>query len=328
MGTQFFGIASRSFHYDRTIGRFEFAGSGFRAPMDLALRSDGLIYVVNRCWEYRGEGVRVTMLTLDEEYVGQFSGIGDGDGELFWPTSIALDSSQNVYISDDWLNRVAVFDRDGSFIVNWGKSGSADGQLSKPSGIRIDTDDNVYVVDSGNHRVQKFTQEGKFLARWGEFGSGQGQFNLPWGMAIDSRGDVYVADWRNDRIQKFTSDGQFLAQFGSSGSGTGELNRPTGVAVDKDGDIYIADWFNDRVPVLTSDGRHITTFTGDAGMSKWGQEKLNSNPDMIQQRSLVRDFSDERNLWRPKAVAIDGDGHVIIVDSNRTRLQVYQKSNY
>ena len=293
--------------------------------------------------------MHVTMMTMGEDYLGQFSQTGDGDGELTWPTSIAIDSDQRVYVSDDWLNRISIFDKDGAFLDKWGVAGSGDGELNGPSGIRFDKEDNLYVVDNRNNRVQKFTRDGKFLAKWGEEGSGDGQFNLPWGLAIDNKGDVYVADWRNDRIQKFTADGQFLAAFGSRGgdidrdqfSGTGYrtpmdpllgpvggFNRPSGVAVDKEGDIYVADWGNDRVQVLTPDGRHITSFTGDATMSRWGQEKLDSNPDAAKARSLVRDLEPDRRFWAPIAVAIDDEGRVIIVDSFRGRLQVYQKENY
>ena len=328
MSSTFFGITSRRYHYDRTLGRADFFGPGFRGAMDMALSPEGTLYVLNRAWEMRLDGVRVTMLTIDENYIGQFSQFGDRDGDLFWPTSIALDSNQNVYIADDWLNRISIFDKDGEYLDKWGVPGSGDGELNKPSGIRFDKDDNMYLVDSGNNRVQKFTKDGKFLEKWGEGGNGEGQFSLPWGLTIDNKGDIYVADWRNDRIQKFTADGQFVAEFGSSGTRPGEFTRPTGVAVDKDGDIYVADWGNDRVQVLTPDGRYITTFTGDAGMSKWGQEKLNANPDMIIMRKLMRDRTVEMVFWRPKAIVIDDEGRIIVIDSNRTRLQVYQKNDY
>ena len=328
MTAVFFGVTTRSYHYDRTVGRQEFTGIGFRAPMDVALGPDGLMYVVNRGFEYKPISVRVTMCTIDEKFLGQFAQFGEGDGDLFWPTSIALDRDQNVYVSDDWLNRVSIFDKKGEFLRKWGVTGSGDGEINKPSGIRFDKDDNLYMVDSGNNRVQKFTKDGKFLAKWGEAGNGQGQFNLPWGLTIDDKGDIYVADWRNDRIQKFSAEGEFLAEFGSSGSGVGEFNRPTGVAVDKDGDIYVADWRNDLVQVLTPDGRHITTFTGDAGLSKWGKDKLYVNPDQVKQRSLVRDLESERRFWGPRGVVIDGEGRIIIIDGNRHRLQVYQKDNY
>ena len=328
MTTYFFGVATRSYHYEKTVGRAEFSGPGFRTPVDIALRPDGVIYILNRSWEYRPDGVRVTMLTINDDFVGEFSRYGDGDGELTWPSSIALDSHQNVYISDDFLDRITVFDKDGIYLRKWGISGTGQGELNKPSGIRFDKDDNLYVVNGGNNRVQKFTKDGAFLMGWGEEGNGEGQFNLPWGLTIDDRGDMYVADWRNDRIQKFSPEGEFLAEFGSSGKSVGELTRPAGLAIDKDGDIYVADWGNNRLQTFTSEGKFITEFTGDAGLSKWGEEKLRSNPDMMRQRSLVRDFSQEQDLWAPKAVAIDSEGRIIIVDSHRQRLQVYQKDNY
>lgn len=348
MSSVFFGLANRSFQYERTLGRGAQVGPGFSYAMDLALGTNGLIYVVNRGSEYRPDGVRIGVMTLDEQYVTEFSRFGSGDGELTWPTCIALDSNQNVYVTDEALNRISIFDKDGEFLSKWGVPGSGDGEFNKPSGIKLDKEDNVYVVDSSNNRVQKFTKDGRFLSKWGTQGSGEGQFNLPWGIAIDSKGDVYVADWRNNRIQNFTADGQFLAEFGSSGGAQpvffastaaagelnptqgrpGEFNRPTAVAVDKQGDIYVADWGNDQVQVLSPDGRHITTFSGEANISKWGQDQLNANPDMVRQRALMRDMSPERHFWRPKAIVIDDEGRIIILDSNRNRLQVYKKGNY
>ncbi len=328
MSTIFFGIANRTFVFDKTIGRAEFSGSGFRAPTDIALAPDGRIYVTNKSWEYRPDGVRVTMLTIDEDYIGQFSSYGDGDGQAIWPGSVAVDSNQNVYVTDDYLNRISVFDKDGQFLNKWGVAGSGDGQLNQPFCIRIDNEDNAYISDSGNHRIQKFTKDGRFISKWGQQGNGPGELNFPWGLTIDNDGNVLVADWRNDRIQKFTADGQYLSDFGSSGSAVGQFRRPTGVAVDKDGDIYVADWMNDRVQAFTRDARYLTTFLGEASLSKWGHEKLNSNPDMIRQRNLVQNKEAERRLWRPKAVAVDPQGRIIIVDSNRQRLQVYRKENY
>ncbi len=328
MSSVFFGIATRSFHYTHTIGRSEYSGAGFRHPMDLAIGQEDAVYVVSRSRQDRPDGVRVTVCTIGEDYLREFGRFGDGDGQFVWPISIALDSSENVYVADQWLNRISIFDKGGNFLGRWGVAGSGDGQLNQPMGITFDREDNLYIVDSQNNRVQRFTSDGKFLAKWGEAGSGPGQFNLPWGIAIDQRGDVYVADWRNDRVQKLTSDGEFLAEFGYSGSGVGEFNRPTGVAVDKDGDIYIADWGNNRVQVLNADGRHITTFTGDATLSKWGHAKLDANPDMIRQRNLLRDLEPERRFWNPVAIEIDAQGRILVSEAVRHRIQVYQKDNY
>ena len=328
MATQFFGITTRLFHYERTIGRSEYTGKGFRNPSDLALGPDGVIYVLSRSREDRPDAVRVTVCTIGEDYLGEFGCFGEGDGEFVWPNSIATDSNGNVYVTDQWLNRISIFDKKGEFLGKWGAPGSGAGQLNQPLGIIFDREDILYVVDSSNNRIQKFTKDGQFLEKWGEAGSGPVQFNLPWGITIDHESNVYVADWRNDRVQKFTADGEFLAEFGSSGTLPGEFNRPTGVAVDKDGDIYVADWCNDRVQVLTPDGKHITTFTGDSMLSTWGEEKLEANPDMIKQRNLVRDLEPERRFWNPVAIKIDAQGRILVVDSMRHRIQLYQKDNY
>ena len=328
MSSHFFGQTSRTFEYSHTIGRAAFLGNGIRSPVGLALGGDGVIYVVNRSFEeleLAHPGVRVVMLTLNEDYQGSFGSYGDGDREFRWPTSVALDSQSNAYVADEWLQRISIFDKGGEFLDKWGVGGSRDGELNRPSGLAFDKEDNLYAVDSTNNRVQIFTKDGRFLGKFGSAGSGDGQFNLPWGISIDSRGDVYVADWRNDRIQKFGPDGTFLASLGSSGDLPGQFNRPAHVTVDKDGDIYVADWLNDRVQVFTPDFRYITTFTGDATISKWGHDSLRANPSMTQMLGLVTDMRPLQRLWGPAAVAVDNQGRIIIADCMRHRLQVYQK---
>ncbi len=346
MASVFLGINDRTFTYSFVAGRSEFQGTGFRNPMDFALAPDGLIYVVNRSYESRSDGTRMNLFRLDddrEEYITEFAGYGENPGQFIWPMSCALDSNTNVYVTDEYLHRITVFNKDGDYLSHWGTHGSGDGELNRPAGIVI-RDDIIYLVDSQNHRVQKFTLDGQFISKFGSHGSGPGQFDTPWGICLDKEDNIFVADWRNDRIQSFTNDGQWLASFGQPGSGgdatvarehggirvvsrpVGFFNRPTGVAVDKDGDIYVADWLNNRVQVLTPEGRFITEFTGDAGLSKWGVSKIESNPDMIRQRNGVRDFTPEKVLWAPVAVKVDDTGRVIIADTNRHRFQVYQKN--
>ena len=347
MASVFLGINDRTFTYQWVAGRSEFQGTGFRNPMDFAFGPEGSIYVVNRSYESRSDGTRINIFVLDEDgtehYVTEFGGYGEGPGQFIWPMSLALDKDTNVYVSDEYLHRITIFDKDGNYVSHWGTHGSGDGELDRPAGLAI-RGDVLYVVDSRNHRVQKFTLDGQYISQFGSFGTGQGELNTPWGIGLDQEGNVFVADWRNDRIQSFTSDGQWIASFGQPGTGgdasiarehggfhlvnrpVGLFNRPTGVAVDKDGDVYVADWLNNRVQVLTPEGRFITEFTGDAALSKLGEQKIESNPDMIRQRNGVRDFTPEKVLWAPVAVKVDDNGRVFIADTTRHRFQVYQKN--
>ena len=330
-------VQGATFRYSHTIGRGEEAGPGFKNPIALALGEDDVMYVVNRSYDFRADSKRITICTVGEEYIGEIGNAGrlggemmdDGEsadpGSLVWPVSISLDSQGNLYVSDEWLNRISMFTSDGDWLGSWGIKGKADGEFDKPSGIAFDHEDNLYIVDTGNNRVQKFTKDGQFLGKWGHEGTGDGEFNMPWGIDIDSNGDVFIADWRNDRIQKFTSDGQFLMKLGVPGSGDGELNRPTDMAVDGQGLIYVADWQNDRVQVFDSEGRFITKIIGDATLSKWAEQKLDANPDMRLQREIAQGLERERFLSGPLGVEIYDNNLLFIIDSDRNRIQIYRK---
>src|SRR5919198_1062433 len=300
-------VRLRPLQYSHTIGMLALTGRGFSNPIDLALGKNGLVYVLNRSNSYQATmgAVRVGIITLEEEYVGQFGGFGTDDGQFTWPTSIAIDSEGNFFVSDEHRHDVQVFGPDHSFVRKWGTFGSGDGQLNRPSGLAVDPDDNVFVVDHMNNRICKFTPDGQLLAQWGTAGSGPGEFNLPWGIGTDDDGNVYVADWRNDRVQKFTNDGQYLATIGTPGSEAGQLKRPANVAVDHDGNIYVADWGNERVEVFSSLGFPIQTIIGDSEMSKWGAEFLSANQDLLTGRKIMHDGTPEKRLWGPTAVEID-----------------------
>jgi sugar lactone lactonase YvrE len=330
-------ISHVNLQYSHTIGRGEQFGPGFTQPIFMARGEGDRMYVLCRASEYRPEGTRITVCTVGEEYITAFArGVPTqgpheynyDDGSLVWPTSIAIDREGNVYVSDEWLNRISRFTKDGDYIGKWQeRPGNGDGELNRPSGLAFDLDDNLYVVDSGNNRIQKFTKDGEFLAKWGREGSGDGEFNMPWGIDIDKKGNVYVADWRNDRIQKFSPDGQFLMKFGASGTGEGQFNRPSGVAVDKDGIIYVADWMNDRIQVFDPDGHFVTLRTGDATVSKWGKDKLDANPEMWGERERAPELEREKLFWGPIGIQVDDENRVFVCEQARNRIQVYRKQS-
>ena len=332
---------TKTFTYSHTIGFLAGAGRGFLNPVDLAINSQGVIYVPNRAGPetaIRLPSKRVSMCTLDEEFLGEFGTGGTGDGEFWWPSSIAIDSQDRVYVADEGLQRVSIFDKDGKFLSKWGEKGSADGQLEYPSSLAFDADDNVWLTDSGNHRVQKFTRDGEFISAWGQRGSGSGQFEGPWGLALTHSGDVYISDWGNDRIQRFSNDGALIEEFGGLPEGDA-IHRPAGLAVDGEGNIYVADWGNERVKVRGPDGTRLAALRGESVDSKWAAEYCAVNPEEGRLRYEAALFPEldppyrrdreisagvEGFFWGPTAVKLDGKGHLYVADSLRHRLQIYQ----
>ncbi len=316
----------RTYTYSHSVGRLSNAGLGFRFPRDLAIGPGETIYVLSRGDGFTPASPRVTKLNMDEEFILDFGSLGAEDGQFIEATALAVDKVENIFVADEWLNRISIFDKDGSYLHKWGVPGTGEGEMEGPGGLAFDKDDNLWIVDTGNNRIQQFTKDGGYLSGWGRGGTGEGEFDMPWGIAIDHLGDIYVADWQNRRVQKFDPSGRYLMSFGAPGSGEGELDRPTGVAIDEEGDVYVSDWSRSVVHAYQSDGGYITTFVGDAqNLTKWAQQFVDSSPDTQKARRHAKDLESEWRLYYPVAIAVDDKRRIIIVDEQRHRLQLYIK---
>ena len=332
-------VAGRTYDFSHAMGRGG-VGAGFNSGNALAFSSDNLVYVLSRGgeavtavpWHRTARGARVTKFDVglqsgDEEFIKEFGENGNGRGQLIWPAGLALDAADNIYVSDEWMNRINVYDAEGNLLRDWGTVGSGPGEFDGPSGLAFDADENLYVVDSRNHRVQKFNKEGQFLAKFGGPGAGPVEFNSPWGITLDGEGYLYIVDHKNHRVQKLTAEGEFVAQFGSYGTGRGELNHPSDVAVDPEGDVYVCDWGNDRVQAYDAAGKFFTSFIGDARqLTVWSDMIVRTNPEAVKRRREVKDFRAEWLLRMPRAVAFDApNNRLLILDTQRSRIQIYNK---
>ena len=315
----------------------DIGGRGFHLPVDISVRADGRVYVINRSPMHR-LGIRVGICDLLHGWYGEFGSDGKADGQFTGPAAITHDSNDRIYVADEELNRITVFNPDGEFEFKWGELGTEPGQINGPSALKVTSDGNLLLVDHLNNRIQKMTLDGQYLSHWGSKGIAEGQFNLPWGIDTDNDENVYVADWRNDRIQRFSEDGKFIDMYGSSGSDDGLFNRPSDVAVDQDGFIYVADWGNQRVQVFDHHWNFHASLRGQATVSPWAQEYLEANADELDARSrfdpyIEVDTDDEHEIsarveayfWDPIAVEIDPEGRLVVADSLRHRLQIYQR---
>lgn len=80
----------------------------------------------------------------------------DQDGQLVFPAGLAIDSDDNIYVTDQNNGRIQKFASDGTILTKWGTDGSKVSQFSEPEGIDVDSNGMVYVADTGNNRVQSF----------------------------------------------------------------------------------------------------------------------------------------------------------------------------
>lgn len=312
-------------------------GRGYYLPVDIAVRSNGHIYVLSRGDAVQGgNGVKVT--DMEHGWHGVFSGRGTSPGEFISATAIAFDADDRLFMADEVLQRITIFDADHNYVNHWGVEGSAPGQFDGPSGIAFDRDGNLLVVDDKNHRVQRYTPEGEYLDGFGSHGNGDGEFSYPWGVTVAPDGTIYVADWRNDRIQRFTSDGEFIDAHGTHGNGEGQFNRPSNTAVDNEGNIYVADWANQRVQAFDGDWNFQASIRGAGELSVWAAEYIDANADEKEARSTFDPYPEldvedphevsartEPYFWDPVSVAMFDDTRLLVLETGRHRFQVWER---
>jgi len=340
-------VAGRTYDYSHNVGRGSQSGMGFNWPNSMTFTPDGTVYISNRGsesisnvgWNRTGVGQRISKVTIgpewgDEKFLGEFSRYGNGDGQLIWPAGIASDSKGQIYITDEWLNRVTVFDENDNLVSSFDTVQPGDGEINGAAGIAIAADGTIYVSDSRSHQVRMFRSDGTFIKSFGSKGVIEGQFDGPWGLTIDNNGKVYVADFNNHRVQKFSADGTFELQIGRPGNKRGDLSSPTDVAVDPEGDIYVCDWTANRwdrgrVHIFTAEGKFLTALVGDAQqLSQWAQMTVDANDDYAKRRREVRTTEPEWTFAQPTAVEWDSaNNRLMVADTQRSRLQIYKKKS-
>jgi DNA-binding beta-propeller fold protein YncE len=252
-------------------------------------------------------------------FSSKWGGFGTADGQLKYPSGVALDSSGNVFVVDLGNNRIQKFTSSGNFIKTWGGLGSGDSQFNYPIGIAVDSSGNVYVSDRLNHRIKKFRNDGTFIRAWGTLGSADELYYWPSGVAVDLSGNVFVADLLNSRILKFGSDGTFIRTWGTQGSAVGQLKFQMDIAVDSSGNVSVAD-----IHVVSSEGvsesgnGRIQKFEGNGIFTtKWGSRGSadgqfiaphgiaikSAKFSLLEERVFVADTANNRiQVFKPKIV--------------------------
>ncbi|MBI2998787.1 MAG: SMP-30/gluconolactonase/LRE family protein [Deltaproteobacteria bacterium] len=269
--------------------------AALRQPMGVTISEDGKrIYVADFAWS----AVFVFDFKARETRI-----IGDQERHpLGEPVGVALDVSENVYVTDSRTRSVRVYDKNGNFLKSIGKD-----LLVRPTGVAVDKKrQRLYVVDTGHnderaHQVKVFDLEGKLIREIGRRGKGDGEFNFPTFATVDTEGRLYVVDSANFRVQVFDQDGKFLRKFGRSGDKVGDFARPKAVALDSFGNVYVVDSMWSNIQIFNQKGELLLNFGG-----------VGTYPGL---------------LLNPAAITIDKENTIYISDTFGRRISIYQLVN-
>jgi len=139
----------------------QFGGSGFDLgqfdePVGLGFDSTGNLFIADT-WNQR-----IQVFAANSAEIG-YSPIFSWDVKVWSGQSVenkpflALDSNNNVFITDPDGYRVLEFSKDGTYLRGWGSYSPATDGFGLPSGIVMDASNGVWVSDAGNNVLLHFT---------------------------------------------------------------------------------------------------------------------------------------------------------------------------
>ncbi|MFZ0394427.1 MAG: chitobiase/beta-hexosaminidase C-terminal domain-containing protein [Terracidiphilus sp.] len=167
-----------------------------------------------------------------DSYGGCYSGDGGSatKAELWNPAGVFVDTSGDLYLADEYNNRIRMVNALTGIIT----SVAGNGYLTCTHGINCTGGYNGDGIPATSARL-----------------------NFPFNVTLDSSGSLYIADYNNNRIRKVDGGTQIITTVagngkagyaGNGGQGTkAELNEPSGVTFDNLGNLLIADSNNNVV---------------------------------------------------------------------------------
>jgi len=296
--------------------------------------------------------IRELQLTGSKD-ISTYAGTGScsygGDGgpatsaELNNPIGVAVDGSDNVYISDSYnyrIREVAKKNGDINTIAGNGTYGfsgdtgpATQAEMTYPYILTVNSAGTIVTFpDLNNCRVRQFTVGGNINTVAGNssctFGGDTGpateaELNHPEAVAANSSGAFYVADTNNERVRAFTVNGNINTVAGNGSTTDATIINgvpPTGVTLynpsyafeDPSQNIFVSDTGNQEIRELVHSSDVVNTFAGD-GTQGW---IIGEDGQPATQAELNTAYQ----------VARDSSGNIYIADYNNCQVQMVNSS--
>jgi sugar lactone lactonase YvrE len=213
-------------------------------------------------------------------------------GGLSQPVDVAIDGSDNVWVTNGTAESISEFAPNGSALSP--STGFTGGGLSGTitnvvNGIAVDTAGAIWIANPTGS-LSKFSANGSPIS--GISGYTGGGLNIPDLLAVDASNNIWTGNRGNYSVSEFSSTGTPIS--GVNGYTGGGLASPSGIAVDASGNIWAADNGisgqngGNSLSKLTSAGASVSGIAGYTG----------------------------GGLLNPFALAIDPQGNIWTTDTN------------
>ena len=222
--------------------------TGLDSPYGIAFNSCGEAVISEDL------GHRVSIFDKRGQKIRTFGSRGDSPHQMKYPSGIAIDGTDNIYVSS--YHKLQKFTSSGELIKCVGQEGRKEGEFNDPRGVTL-YNNQVYVCDRNNDRIQVFDLDLNFVRSIGSHGTGRGEFDTPHDVKFDTAGNMYVAEWGNERVQVMDISGHFIRLFGQEGEG--KLDKPSALHI-ADKFVYVSDLSSHCIVVYETSGQFVTKF--------------------------------------------------------------------
>lgn len=274
--------------YTRTMSGFD---STWRLAID---QKRGNIYTTNNA----GSGA-YSILSLQE---GQGRLMKTVNCQYIWNIrGIAVDDSENVYISGD--HKVQKYDSDGKLVASlgWNEAGSAWYQFNDPNGM-VCYGGCVYICDSRNSRIQILSTD---LEHLGSVDDGS-HLSHPEDLEFDSKGNMHVLDSGNLSIVVFDLEGCYLYHVNLPEE---ETLFPVSLSM-VDGNYYVSDLSKSHIAVFSPSGELLHKILVQS------KEELMEDEDGFLHVNVS-------TTQRPLGLAVDYNGYIYVSNIDSREIQVF-----
>ncbi len=174
------------------------ADTQFFGPRDIAIDPQGRLLVTDT------GNKRVQVFDANGNFIGQFGGSGNTQGQFNEPVGITVDSAGNIYVADTWNARIQVFDSAFKFlrtfpVVEWAQMPASDLQNVDHKPYLAIEGNTLFVSSPRTAQVLGFTLQGTPVALPEVTFEANA---LPTGLQVNGNA-LFVTDAANAEVKSF-----------------------------------------------------------------------------------------------------------------------------
>lgn len=248
---------------------------------------------------------------------------------------VAVGPDSSIYLTAYHPSEILQYSADGDFIRSWHDTEPDSDPVKLPDSIAIHDNGLIFIADFT--RILVYSSNGDFLRKWDTKIGGTGDSYRPWSVAVDGLGHVFVTEYYENNIYIYDHYGNYISHWSACPQIDGCNVSTIGTTPDNTLLVQVTD---KTILEYTGQGQLLEEYyKRDFGLVVDYEVDKKGNLFTIIDGVLVERFDDNRQKvyeWKtenedtafsnPSAIEITSDGRILVCDTYKHRIQVFNKS--